>query len=138
MNDPTPNPGAALNKAVDDTLVSAVIGDVDLLEQAVAVDMAATWNRLLPDQEISHHDLLAFMRTMPPVPNGAEMIEVPAEDLHGFDDAFGGKDNPTPPPRPVIRRHECGALADRDVPTVHCGAQARLYPCGWRCDEHRP
>lgn len=45
---------------------------------------------------------------------------------------------PVPPSRPVIRQHVCGALADRDVPTVHCGDEARLYPCGWRCDLHRP
>jgi hypothetical protein len=44
----------------------------------------------------------------------------------------------TPPPRPVVRRNECGALADRNVPTVHCGAQARPYACGWRCEDHKP
>lgn len=36
------------------------------------------------------------------------------------------------PPRPVIRTHECGAGV------TPCGAPARPYPCGWRCDDHSP
>jgi hypothetical protein len=44
----------------------------------------------------------------------------------------------TTPPRTVARPHKCGALADRSDPTVHCGDEARLYACGWRCRRHEP
>ena len=48
----------------------------------------------------------------------------------------------TPPPEPVP-----GQLAvdveEKPPPTCdtgrpRCGAPARLYPAGWRCDQHRP
>ena len=42
------------------------------------------------------------------------------------------------PSRPAARSGQCGALADRRDPSRLCGRQARFYPCGWRCDEHRP
>ncbi len=42
------------------------------------------------------------------------------------------------PSRPAVRNGQCGALADRRDSTRLCGRQARFYPCGWRCDEHRP
>nr|WSW63149.1 hypothetical protein OG513_33795 [Streptomyces sp. NBC_00998] len=34
--------------------------------------------------------------------------------------------------RPVVYRGKCGAGV------TPCGAPARLYPAGWRCDHHRP
>ncbi|WP_459804802.1 competence protein CoiA family protein [Herbidospora sp. RD11066] len=40
---------------------------------------------------------------------------------------------PSPPPRPVIRRGVCGSGSG---PCGH--SPARLYACGWRCEEHRP
>lgn len=33
---------------------------------------------------------------------------------------------------PVHRSHECGAGGSP------CGQPARLYPCGWRCEDHAP
>lgn len=36
------------------------------------------------------------------------------------------------PPRPRVIARRCSAGRQP------CGAEARLYPCGWRCDEHRP
>ncbi|MFA1552034.1 hypothetical protein [Actinomadura chokoriensis] len=44
----------------------------------------------------------------------------------------------TPPPRPPVRPHHCGARAAGSVPARNCNAPARLYACGWRCDEHKP
>lgn len=41
------------------------------------------------------------------------------------------------PPRPQRRPGLCGAGAGNS-PSGRCDAQASLYPCGWRCDEHRP
>jgi hypothetical protein len=40
---------------------------------------------------------------------------------------------PMAPPRPIVIPGRC------DVPrgTAPCGEQARLAPCGWRCDGHR-
>lgn len=44
-----------------------------------------------------------------------------------------------PPPRMPVVPGLCRALASLDDLSRLCGRQARLYPCGWRCDElHRP
>jgi hypothetical protein len=44
---------------------------------------------------------------------------------------------PEPPPRPKLRPRQCGAVVSRESRLV-CGAPATLYPCGWRCPQHRP
>lgn len=45
------------------------------------------------------------------------------------------------PERPAlgpVRRGCCGAVANPADPSGLCGQRAVLYPCGWRCDVHRP
>ena len=42
------------------------------------------------------------------------------------------------PPQPKYEPYRCIALADPADPKTHCLAAARLYPCGWRCETHRP
>jgi hypothetical protein len=42
----------------------------------------------------------------------------------------------TPPPMPQRRPGECGASGNG--PGGRCGVTARLYPGGWRCEDHRP
>lgn len=46
--------------------------------------------------------------------------------------------SPKAPARPPASRGTCAALADRADAGRLCGATARLYACGWRCDTHRP
>jgi hypothetical protein len=50
-----------------------------------------------------------------------------AEDV-----GFGKTSAPTAPPPPVVEPGHCSAGNPR------CRAPARLYPTGWRCDQHRP
>lgn len=42
------------------------------------------------------------------------------------------------PPQPYYDPKLCAALKDRNDPKVRCGAAARMYPCGPRCDPHAP
>lgn len=44
----------------------------------------------------------------------------------------------TPPPRPIYKPGICHALASRDDTRTRCEEPARPYPCGWRCERHRP
>jgi hypothetical protein len=43
------------------------------------------------------------------------------------------------PPQPTYIPGRCYALKTPDDTSTHCMAKgARLYPVGWRCDDHSP
>jgi hypothetical protein len=65
-----------------------------------------------------------------------------AEDLCCGDRHLGVVGEPLRlPERPVlkpVRRGVCGALADPVDTSALCGLPGVLYPCGYRCEGHRP